>query len=427
MATFSDDFNRANGAVGANWEGTDSGGFLPVIATNRITGGSTASLDYTMRVPIGVASFSANQSVTWKFSSSTDTYSSQHGVLRSTGIDTTHNCYTCAAKQVNKTFRVWKVVAGVSTMVATYTAAVAPTVNDIMRCTVDGTVINFYRNNVLMVSFDDTTSPIESGQPGLRITRDAGNLTMDDFNAADLVTTGTSSISLDGISSVSIGSISISGSSNLSLDTIDSSSSGVVGDVSISGSSTITLSNLTRTASGSVSTHGTHNKTLLPLSQTSIGVVKVSGDTTKILSGITQAASGVVVEPPSTGVSEVLLSVLSGSSSGTVRDTLVLSPEDRQDIINQVIAAMSIPTASEIATAVWSSAEAMLIKDTSAFTMKVLLNKREIKQVGPVWYLTIYDDDSITPILLKELKDVSGQNISNLIAGALAIEGASSV
>lgn len=75
---------------------------------------------------------------------------------------------------------------------------------------------------------------------------------------------------------------------------------------------------------------------------------------------------------------------------------------------------------TDIATAVWADTSADLI-------LKTLKNKKELKKNGSVWELIIYDDDDSTPILNKELKDRYGNNISDFVAGTLAMELKSSV
>ncbi|RLI53413.1 MAG: hypothetical protein DRP09_15815, partial [Candidatus Thorarchaeota archaeon] len=65
-------------------------------------------------------------------------------------------------------------------------------------------------------------------------------------------------------------------------------------------------------------------------------------------------------------------------------------------------------------------------EDTN-LTTSILKNKREIKKIGSVWNLIVYDSNGTTPILQKELKDKDGLDITDLQAGALAQEASSSV
>lgn len=59
---------------------------------------------------------------------------------------------------------------------------------------------------------------------------------------------------------------------------------------------------------------------------------------------------------------------------------------------------------------------------SAIFLLKIIKNKKEVKKVGNVWRLYVYDDDNVTPILQKDLKDPSGINITDLSSGTLAAE-----
>jgi len=80
-------------------------------------------------------------------------------------------------------------------------------------------------------------------------------------------------------------------------------------------------------------------------------------------------------------------------------------------------------TPAEIATAV----RLELASEMSGiiYMLKTLKNKREVKKAGSVWTLFVYDDDGTTPIMSKDIKDVTGQDIADLAAGVLAQELAS--
>jgi hypothetical protein len=84
-------------------------------------------------------------------------------------------------------------------------------------------------------------------------------------------------------------------------------------------------------------------------------------------------------------------------------------------------------TPSQIADAVWSHVSATSMITTIEFLLKSIKNKREVKRVGAVWTLFIYDNDGVTPILSKPLKDITLSEIADLAAGVMASELASSV
>jgi hypothetical protein len=67
------------------------------------------------------------------------------------------------------------------------------------------------------------------------------------------------------------------------------------------------------------------------------------------------------------------------------------------------------------------------VQSENDFLLKVIKNKKTLEKSGSVWELIIYDDDDTTPILQKDLKDKDGNNITDLEAGVLAQELASSV
>jgi hypothetical protein len=79
------------------------------------------------------------------------------------------------------------------------------------------------------------------------------------------------------------------------------------------------------------------------------------------------------------------------------------------------------PTVSDI----WSSAEALGLINRSAFADKVLRNSKLLEKAGSTWYVNIYDDDGVTMLLSKPLKDFMQQEISDLAEGVLASEMAS--
>lgn len=61
------------------------------------------------------------------------------------------------------------------------------------------------------------------------------------------------------------------------------------------------------------------------------------------------------------------------------------------------------------------------------FLTKVVKNKRVITTAGDAKTLHVYDDDNVTPILTKSLKDPSGANIADLPAGSMTQELKTSV
>lgn len=67
------------------------------------------------------------------------------------------------------------------------------------------------------------------------------------------------------------------------------------------------------------------------------------------------------------------------------------------------------------------------INSISAYQFKILDNKRILIKAGSTWYLRVFDDNGTTVIQDKALKDVAGNEITDIEAGALAQEYANSV
>jgi hypothetical protein len=84
-------------------------------------------------------------------------------------------------------------------------------------------------------------------------------------------------------------------------------------------------------------------------------------------------------------------------------------------------------TPSQIADAVWSHVTATSIISIIEFLLKSIKNKREVKKVGSTWILFIYDNDGVTPILQKNVKDITLSEISDLVNGVLSVEEATVV
>lgn len=63
----------------------------------------------------------------------------------------------------------------------------------------------------------------------------------------------------------------------------------------------------------------------------------------------------------------------------------------------------------------------------SALMIKFIKNKKEVKKIGAVNYLIIYDDDNSTEIARKALKDLTAAEVDDLIAGQYAQELKSTV
>ena len=79
------------------------------------------------------------------------------------------------------------------------------------------------------------------------------------------------------------------------------------------------------------------------------------------------------------------------------------------------ITSIEVITASALADAVWSHTDAILLH-------KYMTNKKILLKEGSVWYLIIYDDDNVSLLIKKAVKDKDGNDITDLAAGTLAQE-----
>lgn len=65
------------------------------------------------------------------------------------------------------------------------------------------------------------------------------------------------------------------------------------------------------------------------------------------------------------------------------------------------------------------------IDSAVAYHTKIINNYKEMRKIGDVWYLIIYDDGEVSEgveILRKAIKDKDGNNITDLAAGVLTDE-----
>lgn len=175
MATFTDDFNRANGSVGANYDHINSG---VVISTNRFNGGAIGR-SYSI-VKTSTASFAANQSaqITIPTVSSFDFA----GVCVRFNAGTTSGYMLLTDGRSNTACRIYRVDTGTPTMIG---GANVPVVNgDILKLDITGTTLTASVNGATIDTVVDAT--YASGQPGVMYDFQNGNNTFgDSFGATD--------------------------------------------------------------------------------------------------------------------------------------------------------------------------------------------------------------------------------------------------
>ena len=62
------------------------------------------------------------------------------------------------------------------------------------------------------------------------------------------------------------------------------------------------------------------------------------------------------------------------------------------------------------------------LTDDMSFLLACIRNKKYLAKTGDIWYLVIRDSNDTVDMLRKPLKDKSGNNISDILAGVLAAE-----
>jgi hypothetical protein len=150
-------------------------------------------------------------------------------------------------------------------------------------------------------------------------------------------------------------------------------------------------------------------------------------DTESTIAGVTYARKFQVLSPYTITFEDGSYQVLlSGGSNNNIVD--VLNPNN-VSVIPANSAGLQVVTQgsgvtnqdkTDIIDGVWDHAD-------GDFLLKIIKNKKSLEKAGSVWQLIVYDDDNATPILTKDLKDKDLANITDLAAGTLAVELASSV
>lgn len=182
MATVSDNFNRADGALTTNWTDVFGTGNL-LIATNQITGGNN---QYRESRWSGTALATANYYTQLVYKSSLAT-SIANLVVRGVGSAGTRSGYML---QINQTgaWRIIRITTGTEVNLGTG-GSVTHAADDIWRLEVQGSTLRAKRNSVLLESLTDTNFTA-AGAPGVGIFQNNANLMKwDDFSAGDLAAT----------------------------------------------------------------------------------------------------------------------------------------------------------------------------------------------------------------------------------------------
>lgn len=116
-------------------------------------------------------------------------------------------------------------------------------------------------------------------------------------------------------------------------------------------------------------------------------------------------------------------------TGGIVGDPVAYSPGVQVLLVQSAASTIvtsdgSAASPEVIAEAVWNNTSGDAVANTTEYLEKIVKNK---KRITTDKRLVIYDDDNVTEILSKGLKDIDGNEISDIGAGVLAIEEVSSV
>jgi hypothetical protein len=181
MATFSDNFNRSNGALGSNWA-TVSGFSAPAIISNQVNASAVATC--VAAIATGAATFAADHTATidaaaigdFDFLGPAVRLSAAGGTGYALKVDGRSNS-NCTLVKLSG--------GGSSNIGGTYVI----TAGDVLALEVSGTsttTLKYYKNGTLVDTVTDSSSPYTSGQPGILVV--FGNVNagrIDNFSAFD--------------------------------------------------------------------------------------------------------------------------------------------------------------------------------------------------------------------------------------------------
>jgi len=185
-----DDFDRANGAVGSNWgyiRDTAWQSDPPDIVSNKVTGRALGA-NYQVIRWVGAGSFNDDQYAVLEIGGlGWQGADYRQGVVVRCSADTNTNADYYAYwvqddDSTNRTTKLVKVVNGTATELDS--AAVAWTNGDTIELEVEGTTLRGYRNGTLILT--DTDSDLSTGVPGLMISGVSSYPTADNWVGGDI-------------------------------------------------------------------------------------------------------------------------------------------------------------------------------------------------------------------------------------------------
>lgn len=175
---FYDNFNRANGGVGANYTNTQN---TLTISTNQYTGGSAGAWNSANLT--GPGGYANDQYAAFTLSTIGGGNAQVNvGVRMQAG---TFSGYTCGVNTNSNTFFLQKFITGSSGNIASQ-GGITPTVGEIVILTVTGSNLSCsrYLNGTLLNTLSGSDSAYTSGSPGLAVFSNTSK--GDNFNAGSL-------------------------------------------------------------------------------------------------------------------------------------------------------------------------------------------------------------------------------------------------
>jgi len=128
--------------------------------------------------------------------------------------------------------------------------------------------------------------------------------------------------------------------------------------------------------------------------------------------------------------SPTICNVLGGNLVALDNNGDPMSPVEFSDNVSVIIAQSSSGIMVETGVSGLTSAESAKLADidfTAQFLNSCMKNKKQIIKEGDTWYFVVKNETETGDILKKALKDKSGENVTDIQAGALAQEMTSSV
>lgn len=185
MPTFTDDFNRADGSLGANWA-TPSNASALAIVSNAVKGAATTPTWGAARVDSSVGTFAADQKATVTFTAISNFDWAGPCVRMSSAGDYYGLLYYPTSGTSELILSRWS--GGTRTQLTTQVNTLV--VGDTLTLIAQGSLLTVQKNGVTAYTFTDTT--LTDGNPGIGYTwQNVNGTAVDSFVGTDVLTSAT--------------------------------------------------------------------------------------------------------------------------------------------------------------------------------------------------------------------------------------------